>query len=691
MLKRLAFASAFASVAPLASVHAQQPGEGRNIMVVLDASGSMWGQIEGRSKIEIARDVLSGVLGETTNAMTIGMIAYGHRKKGQCSDIETVVPPGLAATSVPMMIERANAIKPKGKTPLSDAVRMAAEELRYTENEATVVLVTDGIETCNADPCALATELEQSGVAFTTHVVGFGLSMDEGRQVACLAENTGGKFIAADDADELKAALDETLSDFEEEADVDLATVPRNVQLILRDTTESEMLTIRQLEVTPAESNTQPWPEDFQLRYKDAPSSAEGLFAPGTYTINVRRAGEGRAKEYTAPVTFTVQPGEGVQIIDIAMAARLRVNAFIRAGTAYDPKQPPKGGVKDKAYLYVALYPINNGTVAEEPTIDENGGFEIGVSPGRYLLQGTMDRTTTRQREIEVKAGGLTEINFDMELSTVTLVAQQDGAAVDRQTSYFYDKKPAGRNYWRGGYGSQSNPFYLPAGQWVVDLGTEGGGARRSQILLDVPQTAGELRLAVAEGQRLSEADLAVLADPSYVACNGYGGVRHYGCIAPFTDQRQAVEAKTVQSSETPSSKTSDPFGDLAGTWARIGERGSVDAPALAQLCSTAPLILASNGQMTALRREGEGFAAADTRICAPHESGETYCRPAGEEAANDLLISLVPEAATPQLCLSGPDGREGRRICSNLQRCDDAALSSLSDGARAALQEAAQ
>ena len=83
-----------------------------------------------------------------------------------------------------------------GKTPLSAAVKQAAEALKYTEDKATVILITDGLETCEADPCALGKELEQSGVDFTAHVVGFGLTAEEGKQVACLAENTGGKYHA---------------------------------------------------------------------------------------------------------------------------------------------------------------------------------------------------------------------------------------------------------------------------------------------------------------------------------------------------------------------------------------------------------------------------------------------------------------------------------------------------------------
>ena len=98
-----------------------------------------------------------------------------------------------------------------GKTPLSAAVKQAAEALRYTEEKSTVILITDGLETCEADPCALGKELEQSGVDFTAHVVGFGLTADEGREVACLAENTGGKYLQASDAAALKEALTATV------------------------------------------------------------------------------------------------------------------------------------------------------------------------------------------------------------------------------------------------------------------------------------------------------------------------------------------------------------------------------------------------------------------------------------------------------------------------------------------------
>jgi Ca-activated chloride channel family protein len=178
-------------------------------IIVLDASGSMWGQIEGRTKIEIARDTLGEVLQSVPEELELGLYAYGHREKGSCDDIEEIVSAGAGTRQ--SIADAANSLNPKGKTPLTESVRRAAQSLRFTEEKATVILVTDGIETCDADPCAVAAELEAAGVDFTAHVVGFGLSAEEGRQVACLAENTGGKFIEAKDAGSLADALTQTV------------------------------------------------------------------------------------------------------------------------------------------------------------------------------------------------------------------------------------------------------------------------------------------------------------------------------------------------------------------------------------------------------------------------------------------------------------------------------------------------
>lgn len=179
-------------------------------IIILDASGSMWAQIDGKPRQEIARESLRTVLQSVPADKEIGFMAYGHRQKASCDDIELIVPPQAGSASA--ISAAADSMKFLGKTPLTAAVKQAAEALKYTEDKATVVLITDGIETCGGDPCALGKELKAKGIDFTVDVVGFGLSEDEGRQVACLAENTGGKYIQASDANALRDALLKTVA-----------------------------------------------------------------------------------------------------------------------------------------------------------------------------------------------------------------------------------------------------------------------------------------------------------------------------------------------------------------------------------------------------------------------------------------------------------------------------------------------
>ena len=227
---RSCLSAATALLLATAPVHAQ---EQPNLIIVLDGSGSMWGQVDGRPKIDLARDALSQVLSEATTDMQIGMIAYGHRVRGQCTDIEVMVPTGPAGASVPAILGAAGRISPLGMTPLTDSVLQAAQHLRFSEQAATVVLLTDGVETCGGDPCALGRMLESQGIDFTAHVVGFDMTDADQRTVACLAHETGGLFLAANDADDLARALRETIIAAPQP---DPGPTLRPVSITLRDT-----------------------------------------------------------------------------------------------------------------------------------------------------------------------------------------------------------------------------------------------------------------------------------------------------------------------------------------------------------------------------------------------------------------------------------------------------------------------
>lgn len=195
-----ALVAATAMIMPISASSAAE-----DVVIVYDASGSMWGQIDGASKIEIARNVMVDLVNGWSDGTNLGLVAYGHRSEGDCRDIETLIEPGPLDRAG--LIKTVNAIRPKGKTPISAAVQHAADLLSYRDNPATVVLISDGLETCQADPCALAEQLAQQGVKFTTHVVGFDLEDNAHASLACIAENTGGVFVPAQNAAELKEAL----------------------------------------------------------------------------------------------------------------------------------------------------------------------------------------------------------------------------------------------------------------------------------------------------------------------------------------------------------------------------------------------------------------------------------------------------------------------------------------------------
>lgn len=170
-------------------------------MIVIDGSGSMWGQIGGTAKIEIARDAIGRMVADWPEGRALGLMAYGHRRERDCGDIETLLDPGpLDRGAVEAALE---GITPHGKTPVGASVRAAADAVGRS---GSVIVVTDGLENCGADLCSLGAELADADAGFTAHVIGFDID-DAGGQLACLARETGGRYIPASDSASLTGAL----------------------------------------------------------------------------------------------------------------------------------------------------------------------------------------------------------------------------------------------------------------------------------------------------------------------------------------------------------------------------------------------------------------------------------------------------------------------------------------------------
>ena len=204
-LKTFGRAALVGAVASLAMPLAAQEADSASILIY-DASGSMWGQLDGGiSKVEVAREVIGDFFLSRDNSIPLGVIAYGHNRRGDCADIEVIADVGINDPAA--LSTRLNRLNPRGMTPITDSLALAASMIPPTAESADIILVTDGLETCEADPCALAAQLAEEGIAIRAHVVGFGLTHEETEAMACVADATGGLLLRPQTGQELADAL----------------------------------------------------------------------------------------------------------------------------------------------------------------------------------------------------------------------------------------------------------------------------------------------------------------------------------------------------------------------------------------------------------------------------------------------------------------------------------------------------
>ncbi len=203
MLKRLTIAGLVAASFTQATAQ-EMPYP--DTIIILDVSNSMWGQIDGTAKILIARTVIGDLVTDLQEDIDFGLVAYGHRAKADCGDIETIVPVGELD---PAGFKQAvNTLTPQGRTPLTAAVRQAADQLNYTTRSARIVLVSDGVESCDGNPAALAAELSENALDLTVHVIGFDVSgIDDQSGLEALASLNHGLYLTPDTSSELKDDL----------------------------------------------------------------------------------------------------------------------------------------------------------------------------------------------------------------------------------------------------------------------------------------------------------------------------------------------------------------------------------------------------------------------------------------------------------------------------------------------------
>ena len=175
----------------------------QSTMIVLDGSNSMWGQLQGINKIVTARESLKTLLENAHGSINFGLLTYGSRRKKDCRDLKLVSKP--ADYDMVSVLKEIYRMKPKGRSPVADALKKAASTL--PPENAHILLVSDGKDSCGGDPCAVARELRAANPSLQIDVIGFREDKNKEEQLECIAENGNGAFVVAKNTDRLKTLL----------------------------------------------------------------------------------------------------------------------------------------------------------------------------------------------------------------------------------------------------------------------------------------------------------------------------------------------------------------------------------------------------------------------------------------------------------------------------------------------------
>ena len=188
-----------------------------NIELVLDVSGSMTETVPGGVKIDVARQAVNQLLQQLPSSYNVGLRVYGHRYEQSdatrsCTDTELLAPlKPLTAESRVTVSQRLAGLQPKGLTPIAYTLQSAVNDFASVSGANFIILVSDGEETCDGDPLAVADWIMGLGIGLKVFVVGF--DVDSRVQLQGIATKTGGLYYNARDAIELGRALQQAAWD----------------------------------------------------------------------------------------------------------------------------------------------------------------------------------------------------------------------------------------------------------------------------------------------------------------------------------------------------------------------------------------------------------------------------------------------------------------------------------------------
>lgn len=184
-------------------------GKPTNILLVLDASGSMVQMVGNERKIDIAKRVIKDYASKIPVGTNLGLMVYGNHgsnspadKAVSCAGIDLVYPVG--SINISQFNSAVDSFQPTGWTPIGGSLRKAVTTFSGKEGQNNfVIVVTDGEETCQSDPVGAAKDLRASNIKAQIDVVGFSVNASIRAQLEQIAQAGGGKYTDANSATDL--------------------------------------------------------------------------------------------------------------------------------------------------------------------------------------------------------------------------------------------------------------------------------------------------------------------------------------------------------------------------------------------------------------------------------------------------------------------------------------------------------
>lgn len=170
-------------------INAQDHNKMTRILFVLDCSGSMWQDMGSRSRMEVARSILSRMVDSLKSQPNVELAvrAYGHRSAPGLQDCrDTRLEVGFEPGNAQKIKDAIGKLKPNGTTPIAYSLTQSANDFPSVKSKNIVILITDGEESCGMDPCAVSLALQNKNIILKPFIIGIGLSDEAVKAFSCV-------------------------------------------------------------------------------------------------------------------------------------------------------------------------------------------------------------------------------------------------------------------------------------------------------------------------------------------------------------------------------------------------------------------------------------------------------------------------------------------------------------------------